>query len=39
LIIAALALENKTFLLHHDEYFEMIVPYFRNLQTRCFNSN
>jgi predicted nucleic acid-binding protein len=39
LIIAALALENRTFLLHHDEHFEMIVPYFPNLQTRCFNSN
>lgn len=39
LIIAALALENKTFLLHHDEHFEMIVHYFPNLQTRCFNSN
>ena len=39
LILAALALENKTFLLHHDEHFEMIVPYIPNLQTRCFNSN
>ena len=39
LIIAALALENRTFLLHRDEHFEMIVPYFPNLQTRCFNSN
>jgi predicted nucleic acid-binding protein len=39
LIIAALAVENRTFLLHHDEHFEMIVPYFPNLQTRCFNSN
>ncbi len=39
LIIAALALENRTLLLHHDEHFEMIVPYFPNLQTRCFNSN
>ena len=39
LIIAALALENKAFLLHHNEHFEMIVPYFLDLQTRCFNSN
>ena len=39
LIIAALAIENNTFLLHPDEHFEMIVPYFPNLQTRCFNSN
>jgi predicted nucleic acid-binding protein len=39
LIIAALALENNTFLLHRDEHFEMMVPYFPNLQTRCFNSN
>ncbi len=39
LIIAALALENNTLLLHHDEHFEMIVPYFSNLQTRCFNLN
>jgi predicted nucleic acid-binding protein len=39
LIIAALALENRTLLLHHDEHFEMIVPHFPNLQTRCFKSN
>ena len=39
LMIAALALETKAFLLHNDEHFEMIVPYFPNLQTRCFNSN
>ena len=38
LIIAALALENDTILLHHDGHFEMIVPYFSNLKTRCFNS-
>ena len=39
LIIAALALEENIFLLHHDQHFERIVPYFPNLQTRCFNSN
>ena len=39
LIIAALALENNTILLHHDDHFEMIVPYFSNLKTRCFNPN
>ena len=39
LILAALALENRVFLLHHDEHFEMLVPYFPNLQTRCFDSN
>ncbi len=39
LIIAALALENNTLLLHHDEHFERILPYYPNLQTRCFNPN
>lgn len=39
LVIAALAIANNTFLLHHDEHFEMIVPYFPNLKTKCFNSN
>ncbi len=39
LIIAALALENNTLLLHHDEHFEMIVSCFSKLQTRCFNLN
>ena len=39
LIIAALALENKTFLVHHEEHFEMIVPYFPSLRTKCFNLN
>ena len=37
LIIAALALEHRTVLLHHDDHFEMIVSSFPNLQTRCFN--
>jgi len=37
LIIAALALEHRTFLLHHDEHFEMIVPSFPNLRTKYFN--
>ena len=38
LIIAALAIENKTLLLHHDDHFEMIVPHNRALQTKCFGS-
>jgi hypothetical protein len=36
LIIAALAIENKSMLLHHDEHYEMIVPHFRTLQTKYF---
>ncbi len=39
LIIAALAIENNIFLAHHDEHFEMIVPHFPNLRTKCFNLN
>ena len=39
LIIAALAIENKAFLLHDDEHFERIVPHFPNLQTKYFGSN
>lgn len=37
LIIAALAIENNIFLVHHDEHFEMIVPCFPNLKTKYFN--
>ena len=36
LIIAALAIENKTLLLHHDNHFEMIVPHNPALQTKYF---
>jgi hypothetical protein len=36
LIITALAIENKSLLLHHDEPYEMIVPYFPILQTKYF---
>jgi len=36
LIIAALAIENKTLLLHHDEHYEMIGPHFPALQTKYF---
>ncbi len=39
LIIAAIALEHRTVLLHHDEHFEMLVPSFPDLQTKCFNLN
>jgi len=38
LIIAALAIENKALLLHHDEHFEMIVPQNLALQTKYFGS-
>ena len=38
LIIAALAIENKSLLLHHDEHYEMIVPRFPILQTKYFGS-
>lgn len=38
LIIAALAIENKTVLVHHDEHFEMMVPHNPALQTRYFGS-
>jgi len=38
LIIAALAIENKTLLLHHDDRFEMIVPHNPALQTKYFGS-
>src|SRR4030067_827830 len=37
LIIAALAIENKSLLLHHDEHYEMIVPHFPTLQTKCYS--
>jgi predicted nucleic acid-binding protein len=38
LIIAALAIENKSLLLHHDEHYEMIVPHFPTLRTKYFGS-
>jgi len=38
LIIAALAIENKSLLLHHDEHYEMIVPHFPTLRTKYFRS-
>jgi predicted nucleic acid-binding protein len=38
LIIAALAIENKSLLLHHDEHYEMVVPYFATLRTKYFGS-
>ena len=38
LIIAALAIENKSLLLHHDGHFEMIVPHHPGLQTKYFGS-
>ena len=38
LIIAALAIENKSLLLHHDEHYEMIVPHFPTLRTKYFSS-
>ena len=36
LIIAALAIGNKSLLLHHDEHYEMIVPHSQILQTKYF---
>ncbi|MBM4351664.1 MAG: PIN domain nuclease [Deltaproteobacteria bacterium] len=36
LIIAALAVVNKSLLLHHDEHYEMIAPHFHTLQTKYF---
>ena len=38
LIIAALAIEHKSLLLHHDEHYEMIVPHFPTLRTKYFSS-
>jgi predicted nucleic acid-binding protein len=38
LIIAALAMESKTLLLHYDDHFEMIVPHHPALQTKYFGS-
>ncbi len=38
LIIAALAIENETLLLHHGEHFEMIVPHNPALRTKYFGS-
>lgn len=36
LIIAALAIENKSLLLHHDEHYEMMVAHYPILQTKYF---
>jgi len=38
LIIAALAIQNKSLLLHHDDHFEMIVPHNPALETKYFGS-
>jgi predicted nucleic acid-binding protein len=38
LIIAALAIENKSLLFHHGDYLEVIVPQNPALQTKCFGS-
>ena len=38
LIIAALAIENKSLLLHHDEHYEMMVTHYPILQTKNFGS-
>jgi len=37
LIIAAVAIENKSLLLHHDDHFKMIVSHFPILQTKYFD--
>ena len=36
LIIAAMAIENKTILLHHDEHYEMIALHYSDLRTKYF---
>src|SRR3990170_7230198 len=38
LIIAALAIENKSLLFHHDEHYEMMVTHYPILQTKNFGS-
>ncbi|MDI6764622.1 MAG: PIN domain nuclease [Thermodesulfobacteriota bacterium] len=38
LIIAALAIENKSLLLHHDDHFEMIASNYPDLKTKYFGS-
>ncbi len=38
LIIAALAIENKSLLLHHDEHYERMVAHYPILQTKYFGS-
>jgi len=38
LIIAALAIEHKSLLVHHDEHYEMIVAQYPILQTKYFGS-
>jgi predicted nucleic acid-binding protein len=38
LIVAAIAIENKSLLLHHDEHYEKIVSYFPDLRTKYFGS-
>ena len=38
LIIAALAIENETLLLHYDEHYKMIVPHIPTLRTKYFGS-
>jgi len=36
LIIAAVAIENNSLLLHHDEHYEMIAQHYPRLQTKHF---
>jgi predicted nucleic acid-binding protein len=36
LIIAAVAIENNSMILHHDEHYEMIAQYYPILRTKCF---
>ena len=38
LIVAAVAIENNSLLLHHDEHYEMIGQYYPRLQTKHFLS-
>lgn len=36
LIIAAVAIENNSMILHHDEHYEMIAQYYPTLHTKYF---
>ena len=36
LIIAAVAIENNSMILHHDEHYEMIAQHYPILRTKCF---
>ncbi|MBM4330595.1 MAG: PIN domain nuclease [Deltaproteobacteria bacterium] len=39
LIIAAMAIDSKSLLLHQDEHFEKMIPHFPDLRTKYFTKN